>query len=209
MEIYLSEPDDSYEMEPKYWEAPAKGILWASSIIAGSVLVPALFKKKRVYNVVATGDAILPAPPIEAGAPEPAEENLPEPLRCPLLVKAKITRLFTTIADEDVVTNGPLLWRLGGEIEDQHRVHPLTLLMNMPREKIRQIFNSQNWFYTILRIPTIMNGIERGMQRERNRLDPLLPAFAQEMHKEEGEIRRLIQAAEWRELVHYLFDIGA
>lgn len=209
MEIHLSESDDSYEKDHQHWEAPAKALLWASSIIGGSILGPALFKKKRVYNVVASGDAFIPAAPIEAGAPEPVQENLPEELRCPMAVKAKITRLFTIIADEDVVTNGPLLWRLGGEIEDQHRVHPFTLLMNMPREKIRQIFNSQNWFYTIMRIPTIMSGVERGMNRERNRLDPLIPAFAREMHKEEEPIRRLIQAADWRGLVHYLFDIGA
>ncbi|MBX7065652.1 MAG: hypothetical protein K1X28_00335 [Parachlamydiales bacterium] len=207
MEVYL-ESDDPYVNEPQKWEAVGKTLLWASSVIGGSILVPALFKKKRVYTVISAPIGEAPAPVVEA-QPEPEQANLPEPLRCPPLVRNKIVRLFTIIADEDVVTNGPLLWRLGSEIEDQHHVHPFTFLMNMPRNKIQQIFNSPNFFYRLVRIPTIMNGIERGMNRERNRLGLLVPAFAAHMQKEEQPIRQLIQAADWRGLVHYLFDINA
>lgn len=210
MEIHLSEIDDPYTRDPKNWEFIGEKILWTSSIFAAMAAVPAFFKKKRVYNVISTGCARnSPLAVGEAGEVEPNEVNLPQELRCPRQVKDKIIRLFTLIADEDVVTNGRLLWRLGGEIEDQHHVHPLTLLMNMPREKIRQIFNNGNFFYTIVRIPTIMNGVERGMNREGNRLQALIPAFAAQMQKDEETIRRLIGERDWRALVHFLFDIGA
>ena len=78
--------------------------------------------------------------------------------------------------------------------------------MAMPRDKIRQIFNG-GFFYRFTRTSTILWGIEKGMQQEINNLDPLIPYFAAQMGKEAEPIRQLIQAADWRGLVHYLFEL--
>ncbi|MBU6446577.1 MAG: hypothetical protein KGQ49_04190 [Verrucomicrobia bacterium] len=150
------------------------------------------------------------SPPLFVEAPaDPSEQpNLPEPLRCDSILHDKIVRLFTTIADESVITNGLYLWNLGNDIEHTHRVHPFTFIMNMPRDKIQKIFNSRDFWYTTPRFPSILGGIERGMTREGwERLNPLIPSFASMMGKAEGPIRQKVQTRDWLGLVHYLFDI--
>ncbi len=130
-----------------------------------------------------------------------------DPLECPEQVRAKIVDLFTTIADESVVTNAVKLWSLGAEIEDTHKVHPFTLLLNMPPEKIRKVFTSDDWLYRTARIPTITWGIEKGMRRYADSLGALLPAFADKMGKDPRIIRQWIERSAWEELVRYLFGI--
>ncbi len=213
IEPHFSEQDFAVEQHPKEdWEPIGKKIFWGNAVIAGTAFVSALAKKKRVYTVyVPAGEAVQPAQPIEAGE---VEDQIPEVLKCEPLVKEKIIRLWTQIADGYLTPN---LWVLGNEIEDQHQVHPLALFIHLPREKLQKIFNSDEFFYKLARIPTIMWGFNKGMRKaismERPHTWPelgtLLPSFAEQMRKDEGEIRRLIQAAEWRGLVHYLYDIQA
>lgn len=198
--------EDPYAKHPKNWEPVGKTIFWGSFFLAVGAAAPAFFKKKRVYTALApTGengaaaaqDAVLEADP-----------SVPAPLRCSQEAKARVVELFTTIADGNIVLNGLFLQRLGAQIEEEDRIHPFSFIMAMPRDKIRDIFNSSNFVYKLPRIPAILGGIERGMIRERNHLDPFISYFATQMSKEAEPIRQLIQAADWERLVHYLFDIG-
>ena len=212
MEVQIADSEDPYYIykaissEPQKWETLGNIGLFISAFVAIGAFVPAAMKK-RVYTFTPTPTGGAPAPVEAAQVEAAAEPGVTPAPRCTLEEQAKIVELFTTIADGSIAS---LAWsayrlnQLGGEI---HHVHPFALLQAMPREKIRQIFLSDSAF----KKGRIINGINEGMQRERDRnnLNRYIPGFASSMQKEEARTRQLIQAADWLGLVQYLFEIPA
>lgn len=197
------------DQRPPVYEDLGKNLTWASLAIATGATIPANFKKKRVYTpfIPMTNEIARAALAPEGEAPE-----VPNVLQTSQIAKEKIVHLWTQIADGYLT---PHLRILGREIEEELQVHPLALFIAMPKEKIRTIFISQNWFYRTLRIPAILDGFERGIQKALSTQKPahwpdfwtLLPPFAEEMQKEERRIEQLIKTRDYQGLIHYLYDI--
>lgn len=213
MEVQIAESEDPYDLykaldpEPQKWEKLGQIAFFASSFSAISAFLPAVAKKNRIYTFIPPGNNYLPpAPQPEGGEANVVEQPriIPTP-RCTADERRSIEELFGTLADNNInITNpfvGIRLYNLGNKIE---AVHPLSLLIVMPKETMRGIFNTNEY-----RIGEVIGGVRKGMVRElgRNNIHRYIPSFAEQMGKEVDPIRRLIQAASWRELVQYLFDI--
>lgn len=208
MDIQAAESEDSQDLykilieKPQKWEIIGRITLMSCSLIAFSAFIPALWnKKKRTYQPLLNTDCT-PPPEIEI-ADVTAKPNPLELPRCTPIEKEKIIELFETLAKG---MPGPFaglrLYQLGKEID---HVHPFSLLLVMPKEKIKQIFKNGNNFM----ISNIINGIQKGMERElaRNKIHPYIPIFASETHKEDEKIKQLILAADWKGFAQYVLDI--
>ncbi len=184
------EISDSYEPDP--WERTGKNLFWANSFVAGGAATAAFFRKKRAYvGNPSAGESV--GVQVEGAV----EAEIPAALR----ISNKVMALFTHIAAGTEIAEQ---WRLGNEIEYQDLIHPFSFLRSIPRDKIQEIYRSWS---ILIKKPFILGGIERGMEREWNNLEPHLSHFARLMHKDETQIRPLIRARNWDRLVLYLFDI--
>jgi hypothetical protein len=200
------EVSQTTEQEPQKWEKIGQVLNIACSVIAVSAFVPAALKKKRIYTPIQHGNSYIPPAPIEGALEEIKEPRvLPVP-HCLPEEKRNIEKLFGTLADAKTNLASPFvgyeLYALGNKIE---HIHPLTLLMNMPKETMQGIFNTKSEF----RIEQVIGGIQKGMEKElaRNKVFCFLDKFAEGMGKETESLKRLIQSADWKKFVQYLFDI--
>lgn len=214
MEITSTDFDDA-SYDPPFTEKLGKGALYLTALSALSIALPAAVKKKRTYVPISITPSVSPEPPPVEEPPSPASlpdllGAIPPPRRSPTPVptcedlEPKITELFQTIANSNPVSlgwNRSHLEELGDEIAE---VHPFSLLLAMPKEAIRKIFNS----YNVVAKNKVLEGIEKGMQRDQATLELYLPSFASQMNREEARISELIGHSDWRGLVRYLFDIA-
>lgn len=208
----ISNTDDLYEVskslepERQKWEKIGQISFYVCSFSAISAFVPAALKKNRVYVPIQHGNAYVQSAPIEGPLEEAREPRaIPVP-QCLPEEKRNIEELFGTLADGGTNLASPFigikLYSLGNKID---HIHPLSLLINMPKETMRGIFNTKSEF----RIGQVIGGIQKGMERELAKKNVLrfLEKFAQGMEKEIEPLKRLIQSADWRGFVQYLFDI--
>lgn len=202
----FEDPYDVYKgLNPKLqeWEKIGHTALISFSFIAVSAFIPALLKKKRIYSQ--SFPSII-APTVEIVEPAPAGERpLPIPTpHCTPPEQRKVEEIFKTVAEGNMATlawNAFRLNTLGKEID---HIHPFSLLLAVPKEHMRAIFNEGN----IFKIKNVMDGIKKGMEREKvqNKLERYIPAFAVEMGKTAEAIRPLIQTNNWRGLVEHLYS---
>jgi len=213
MYVQIDEAEDPFDFykalapEPPMGEIVGRIAFLAASLCGAVSFVPAALKKTRIYTFI-PGVANIPVAQEEviegaAEAPRPMETPRCTPAEC-----EKIRELFTSIADggADLVLPWVAfrLHQLGNQIE---HVHPFSLLLAMPKEKMRQILMSEN----PLKINSFIGGLSKGMAKEigRNGIHHYLASFSAAMEKQEERIRQLIQAADWLGLVQYLFDTPA
>jgi hypothetical protein len=202
MAVHFPESEDSYDSYDRYlreWAPAGKAFVWGNSILAAGVATAAMFKKKRTYAQLSLGapneGSVIVQEPAEAG-------GLPQELRPSSEKSARVTRLFNLTAENYYEHRG-ILSTLGEEIE-RDAIHPYAFLMAISPIAIQLIFRLRLRAFLLW---YITDGISRGMQRERESLERLLPHFARVMQKESAPIRQLIQAADWQGLLRYLFDI--
>ncbi len=208
MDIQATESEDLHDLyktlieKPQKWEIIGRITLISCLLIALSAFIPALWnKKKRTYQPLLNTDCT-PLSEIEI-ADVTAKPNSLELPRCTPIEKEKIIELFGTLAKG---MPGPLTgWRLHQLGKEIDHVHPFSLLLVMPKDKITQIFKNANR----MMISNIINGIQKGMERElkRNKIHPYIPIFSSETHKEAGKIKQLILAADWKGFARYVLDI--
>lgn len=204
-------PHDFLKEPSEGWEVIGCMGFAASIFIALSAYVPAAAKKKRIYSI---GPVLGPSVPQAAQVIEECvveEAGVEEPRRergyaCSTTDRANIVRLFTEIADAstlDLVWKGFELRALGNRIE---HVHPLALLVCVPKDKMRAILTSGNPMKT----KPFMDNMTANLAREYigGNLVPHIETFSQEFDKNEEEIRQLIQARDWANFVYYLFDVA-
>lgn len=214
MEITSTDFDDA-SYDPPFTEKLGKGALYLTALSALSIALPAAVKKKRTYVPISITPSVSPEPPPVEEPPSPASlpdllGAIPPPRRSPTPVpscteeeKTKITELFGTIATSNVFSlglNAGRLQQLGNEIE---AIHPFSLLLTMPQQTMQQIFQRNSFVIT-----NVMEGIQKGFEREKENLELYLPSFASQVNREESRISQLIGRSDWIGLVRYLFDIA-
>jgi hypothetical protein len=180
--------------EAQNWEKAAEASTYLFGTIAVAALGPFSFRKPRHFSY-----------PFLAPAPEaPVEESPPQPVpRCSEGEQGIILDIFSTTATASWLELANERSRLEGLGETISRIHPLSLLLAMPREHMRQIFQSWN-------IPAqlrIIKDVKKSMEREKERanLDLYLPSFSEAICKEEKPIRDFIRRSDYEGLIKYLF----
>lgn len=187
-------------IEPPIWEKGGDQLLFLNSLFAFLGCIPLCFSRKP-RAIVWQGST--PPPVVESA-------SLPEILRCAPPVKETVDQLWTQIGEGSV---SPSLWFLGNKLEEEYQLHPLPYLLALPRDRVRQAFQKQDFISTHVRIPAILGGIERGIVKALSSNKPAhwpdfwatLPLFAHHMQRDEARIRSLILAHKWQLLVTYLY----
>jgi hypothetical protein len=188
MEIDSVSPSDlDWQLQDPPWLSIGEKVAIASLFIAAAAAIPAMTRKKRVFI------------PLRAEAPAQIQFEPEEIPDCSPQDRAKIFEIFQTLA-EKTFFNPFRLKQLGEEIDP---VHPFAFLLHAPKRHVQAIFRGAH----IFKINGVLGGIEKGILREKADLDRYIPRFAEQMGKEAEPIRRLISESNWRELVHYLFDV--
>lgn len=160
----------------------------------------------------------------------PAPLDFPEAnkLRCTLADREKIAFVVRTIGGSyaGLAANIAKLYQIQEEILP---VHPFCFLWTIFSDKsLREIIRDKvydkdaatrpkptGWRALLSKIPTphegFMGGVNRGMSREIENLDPLIPSFAASLGLDAQEVKRLIQegaiSKNWVALVGYLCQI--
>ena len=147
------------------------------------------------------------------------EMNSEEIIKFPDATQSQITQmdlLFKTIAENSPVefagaafvslfstNNAVTICRnVEKSLEDpKNPIHPLTFLATIPKNHIKTIIKENS----SIKLMGIKGGIERGMRRERGRLDQYLPHFSKHMNGDAAIIKVLIESEKWDQLLHHLF----
>jgi hypothetical protein len=178
-------------------------LAFALCVITGlAAAAPGVFKKKRQYQL-APQMAPEMTPPI--AIPEAGDNSPPFP-RGTEEQRNHVIDIFSTVATKwswDLINEQKRL----EDIEEYQIkwIHPFFFLHSAPKEHVQTIFRGWNRF----KQSNVLDGIRRGMERERQNLELYLPSFAAAMGKPAEQIRPLIQAADWQGLVNLLYDINS
>jgi hypothetical protein len=196
---------DTYKADPTPQTGDVIGrvLILACTFFAVSSFVPAALKKQRIY----TPPAALHEPPQQVIIEEGVEvSKAAETPKCTNRETQDIRALFTLMAEGSLM-NPFVLWQLNQLGDRIRQVHPLSLLLNIPRDKMKEILLGGN----PIKINTFVDGIDKGCRQElqRNNLTRYLADFAKQIGKPEEAIKQLIQAGDSKAFVHFLFDIPA
>ena len=121
--------------------------------------------------------------------------------RCSEEERKIIVQLFSELADAtwDLPLKTFHFNTLGNKIR---HVHPLALLLSVPRDKIQSILRSR----ITLKKSTFVKQIGEGLLRIKPNVTTLQD-FAAQMGKDLSTLTQLIQERAWERFVHYLFDM--
>lgn len=214
------------EEDPKVWEIIGGGLALDCYFLAGFMMICGSAKKRRVIPLSIGSAPISASLPVSIPTRAPLADRIPvgapasapspptpfskpgEDFHCSAEAAQKIHRLFTQVADLNLLWLGwncKNLEELGHEIEYKDRVHPFGLLKASPQEKIQKMFRD----FIKKKKRDFIDGIERGIIKNHAiNIEPQIAPFAKEMNKDPDEIRRLIQERKWEQLVRYTLELS-